>query len=46
LTLPQDFLYHTSMIDIVTLGDDVLREKAQPVTEFGPELAILVDAMF
>jgi peptide deformylase len=34
------------MIDIVTLGDDVLREKAHPVTEFGPELAILVDAMF
>lgn len=34
------------MLDIVTIGEDVLRQKAQKVTEFTPELKILIDAMF
>lgn len=39
------FQYVITMLDIVTLGDEVLREKAAKVTSFGPELRILVDAM-
>ena len=34
------------MLDIYTLGEDVLREKTQRVTEFDSGLAILIDAMF
>ncbi|PKL14085.1 MAG: peptide deformylase [Spirochaetae bacterium HGW-Spirochaetae-8] len=33
-------------MDIYTLGEEVLREKAQPVKKFDSALAILVDAMF
>ncbi len=33
------------MIDIVTLGDEVLREKAEPIRKFGRELQILAEAM-
>ena len=33
-------------MDIYTLGEDVLREKAQRVTVFDNALAIFVDAMF
>jgi peptide deformylase len=35
-----------SMLDIVTLGNEVLVRKAAPVPEFGPELAAFVDEMF
>ncbi len=34
------------MLDIYTLGDEVLTEKCQPVTKFDDALKILVDAMF
>ncbi|MFA5570307.1 MAG: peptide deformylase [Sphaerochaetaceae bacterium] len=34
------------MLDIYTLGDEVLREKTTRVTEFDNALALLVDAMF
>jgi peptide deformylase len=34
------------MLDIYTLGEEVLREKAQPVKKFDSAVAILVDAMF
>ncbi len=34
------------MLDIYTLGEEVLREKTQKVTEFDSALAILIDAMF
>lgn len=34
------------MLDIVTLGDEVLREKCTPVTEFDDALHILIEAMF
>ena len=34
------------MLDIVTLGDEVLREKCTPVTEFDDALNILLEAMF
>jgi len=34
------------MLDIVTIGEDVLREKAEPITKFGSELKVLADAMF
>jgi len=34
------------MLDIVTIGDEVLRSKAQQITEFGSELKILIDAMY
>ncbi len=34
------------MLEIVTIGEDILREKAKPVTSFGSELKLLVDAMF
>ena len=34
------------MLDIITLGDEVLREKCSPVTEFDDALHILIEAMF
>ncbi len=34
------------MLEIVTIGEEVLREKAKPVKSFSSELRILVDAMF
>ncbi|NLE16643.1 MAG: peptide deformylase [Spirochaetales bacterium] len=34
------------MLDIYTLGEEVLTEKCQPVTKFDNALKILVDAMF
>lgn len=34
------------MLDIYTLGDEVLTEKCQTVTKFDSALKILVDAMF
>jgi peptide deformylase len=34
------------MIDIVTLGDEVLHKKAEPIQEFGSEISLLADAMF
>lgn len=34
------------MLDIYTLGEEVLTEKAQPVKTFDSALGILVDAMF
>ena len=34
------------MLDIVTLGDEVLREKCTPITEFDDALHILIEAMF
>ena len=34
------------MLDIYTLGETVLREKTQKVTEFDSALSILIDAMF
>ncbi len=34
------------MLDIYTLGEEVLTEKCQPVTKFDSALRILVDAMF
>ena len=34
------------MLDIVTLGDEVLREKCTPVTEFDDALHILIEAMY
>lgn len=34
------------MLDIYTLGDEVLREKCEKVTTFDNALSILVDAMF
>lgn len=33
------------MLDIITLGDETLREKCERITEFGPEIAVLADAM-
>ena len=39
------FLYHTDMLDIVKIGDDVLREKSTPFKKFGSEIALLADAM-
>jgi peptide deformylase len=33
------------MLDIITIGDEVLREKAERITSFGSELKVLVDAM-
>ncbi len=39
-------MYHTDMLEIVTIGEEVLREKAKPIKSFGSELRILVDAMF
>lgn len=33
------------MLDILTLGDETLREKSDRITEFGPEIAVLADAM-
>lgn len=34
------------MLDITLMGDEVLREKCQPVTKFDDGLRILVDAMY
>lgn len=34
------------MLDIYTLGDEVLTQKCQPVTKFDSALKILIDAMF
>ncbi len=34
------------MLDIYTLGEEVLQEKCQKVTKFDNALKILVDAMF
>ena len=34
------------MLDIYTLGEDVLRKKAEKVTEFDSSLTMLIDAMF
>lgn len=34
------------MLDIFTLGDEVLREPTKPVTVFDSALSLLVDAMF
>ena len=34
------------MLDIYTLGEDVLRTKAEKITDFDNALSILVDAMF
>ena len=34
------------MLDIVTLGDEVLREKCTPVTVFDDALHILIEAMY
>ncbi|MBN2859315.1 MAG: peptide deformylase [Sphaerochaetaceae bacterium] len=34
------------MLDIYTIGDEVLREKGDRVTKFDPSLAILIDAMY
>mgnify|MGYP000545434112 CR=1 FL=1 len=34
------------MLDIYTLGEDVLRKKTEKVTEFDSSLTMLIDAMF
>ena len=34
------------MLDIYTIGDEVLREKGERVTKFDSSLAILIDAMY
>jgi peptide deformylase len=34
------------MLDIITLGDEVLKEKCTPVETFDNALRMLVDAMF
>jgi peptide deformylase len=46
LTVDAEFGYYAGMLDIITLGDEVLHEKAQPIQEFGSEIALLADAMF
>ncbi|NQT61201.1 MAG: peptide deformylase [Bacteroidetes bacterium] len=33
------------MLDIITLGDEFLREKTERITSFGPEIPVLADAM-
>ena len=38
--------YDIAMLDVYTLGEEVLREKAERVTVFDNALAIFVDAMF
>jgi peptide deformylase len=38
--------YYVVMLDIYTLGEEVLREKTERVTVFDNALAIFVDAMF
>ncbi|TYP92001.1 peptide deformylase [Fodinibius salinus] len=35
-----------SVLPIVTYDDEVLRKKAEPIKEFGPELKQLIDDMF
>ena len=37
--------YHQVMLDIYTLGDDVLREECKDITEFGDAIRMLADAM-
>ena len=46
MTLWTCFEYILIMLDIVTLGDEVLREKCTPVTDFDDSLHILLEAMF
>jgi peptide deformylase len=46
LTVDIEFGYYAGMLDIITLGDEVLHEKAQPIQDFGPEVSMLADAMF
>ncbi len=38
--------YHMDMLDIYTLGEEVLREPCEPVKTFDSALKVLVDAMF
>ena len=38
--------YERTMLDIYTLGEEVLTEKAKPVKTFDSALALLADAMF
>ena len=33
------------MLDIITLGDEFLRVKTERITDFGPEIPVLADAM-
>jgi len=33
------------MLDIITLGDEFLRAKTERITDFGPEIPVLADAM-
>ena len=33
------------MLDIITFGDYVLREQTERITDFGPEIRVLADAM-
>ena len=33
------------MLDILTLGDEFLREKTERIKDFGPEIPVLADAM-
>ncbi len=33
------------MLDIITLGDEFLREKTERITDFGSEISVLADAM-
>ena len=40
------YRYYVNMLDIYTLGDEVLRGKAERVTVFDNALSIFVDAMF
>jgi|LSQX01.3.fsa_nt_gb peptide deformylase len=46
LTVPPFYRYDEHMLDIYTLGDEVLRTKAEKITQFDNALSILVDAMF
>ena len=39
-------IYNPVMLDIMKLGEEVLREKCTPVTEFDDSLHILIQAMF
>lgn len=46
MTLWTCFDYILTMLDIVTLGDEVIREKCTPVTDFDDSLHILLEAMY
>jgi len=46
LTILSISKYHTDMLDIYTLGEEVLRESCDPVKTFDNALKVLVDAMF